>query len=88
MIGISSDGVEEKWQDFIVKNQMVWPQFLDRERKVQRAFEVTKFPTYIVIDHEGIVRYNASGAGPERMSSLDDAIRKQLKILAKTQPAE
>ncbi|MDX6404032.1 MAG: hypothetical protein QOH70_1487 [Blastocatellia bacterium] len=88
MIGISSDGVEEKWRDFIVKNQMVWPQFLDRERKVQGAFEVTKFPTYIVIDHEGIVRYNASGSGPERMNSLDDAIRKQIKILAKTQPTE
>ena len=88
MIGISSDGVEEKWRDFIVKNQMVWPQYLDREHKVQRAFEVREFPTYIVIDQEGIVRYRSYGASPDKMSSLDDAVRKQIKILAKSGPTD
>lgn len=88
IIGISSDGVEEKWRDFIVKNQMVWPQYLDRDRKVQRAFDVSAFPTYIMIDHEGIVRFRTIGTSWERTGTLDDAIRKQIKILAKTLPTE
>ena len=88
MIGISSDGVEAKWHDFIVKNQMVWPQYLDRDRKVQHAFDVRAFPTYIVIDPEGIVRYRNYGSSAEKESSLEDAVRKQIKILVKTPPTE
>ena len=88
MISISSDGIEEKWRDFIVKNQMVWPQYLDRDRKVQHAFNVRAFPTYIVIDHEGIVRYRNYGASPDKDSRLEDAVRKQIKILTKTLPTE
>ena len=88
MISISNDGVEQKWRDFIVKNQMVWPQFLDRDRKMLRAFEVHEYPTYIVIDPEGIVRYRSYGHSSAKMSSLDDAVRKQLKSIAKTPPPE
>jgi peroxiredoxin len=84
MISVSSDGIEEKWRQFIAKNQMTWPQYLDRERKVQRAFEVQKFPSYVVIDSEGIIRYRSYGAGPGKINSLDDAIHKQIKLLAKT----
>jgi peroxiredoxin len=84
MIGISSDSEKEKWLAFIAKNQMIWPQFLDRDRRVQRAFEVRAFPTYIVIDHEGIVRFRTSGASFEKNANLEDAIRKQVKLVAKT----
>lgn len=88
MISISSDGVEEKWRDFIVKNQMVWPQYLDRDRRVQHAFDVHDFPTYILIDHEGIVRFHAVGSGWERTGDLDSAIKKEMKIVAKSAPSD
>lgn len=88
IIGISSDTEEDKWRAFTAENQMVWPQYLDRERKVQRAFAVRAFPTYIVIDHEGIVRFRVSGLSFEREAALNDAIKKQLKIVAKNAPAE
>lgn len=88
MIGISSDGEEEKWRAFTAKNQMVWPQYLDRDRKIQRTFEVRLFPTYIIIDHEGIVRYRSSGSSWMKEASLEDAVRKQIKIVAKSAPAE
>ena len=82
-IGVSSDSEEEKWREFTAKNQMEWPQYLDRDRHVQRAFEVRAFPTYIVIDHEGIVRFRGVGGGSEKEASLENAIRKQLKMVAK-----
>lgn len=87
LIGISSDEKEETWREFTTENKMVWPQYWDRDRRVQRAFGVRAFPTYIVIDHEGIVRFRVSGTSWERSAYLDDAIKKQVKIVAKTESA-
>ena len=83
LIGVSSDSEEEPWREFTTKNKMVWPQYWDRDGRVRRAFNVHSFPTYIVIDHEGIVRYRASGTSWERSAYLEDAIKKQVKIVAK-----
>jgi peroxiredoxin len=88
MISISSDGIEEKWKEFILKNQMDWPQHLDRGHKIQRAFDVRAFPSYILIDHEGIVRYRTITTSWERTGDLDSAIKKQIKIIAKSSPTE
>jgi peroxiredoxin len=88
MISISSDGIEEKWRDFIVKNQMVWPQYLDRDRHVQHAFDVHNFPSYILRDLEGIVRYLTVTTSWDRTGDLDSAIKKEIKIIAKSMPTE
>ena len=87
MLGISSDGDEDKWSNFIVKQEMVWPQFLDRQRAVQRAFRVNAFPTYIVLDHEGVIRFRTTGLSFEKEGALDAAINKQMKLLQKAAPA-
>jgi peroxiredoxin len=86
IIGISSDADEAKWRDFTARNQMVWPQYLDRDHHVQRAFDVRAFPTYIMIDHEGIVRYRTVTTSWERTGDLDDAIRRAIKTAAKVAP--
>lgn len=87
LLGISSDNDEDKWSNFIVKQEMVWPQFLDRQRAVQRAFRVNAFPTYIVLDHEGVIRFRTSGASFESEAELSHAIEKQIKILQKAAPS-
>ena len=87
LIGISSDGDENEWKEFTEKNKMIWPQYLDRDRRIQRAFGVRAFPTYIVIDHEGVVRFQSSGLSWSSAAELDGAIRKQIKIVAKSTEA-
>lgn len=87
LLGISSDGDENEWREFTAKNKMVWPQYRDRDRRIQRAFGVRAFPTYILIDHEGIVRFQSVGTSWQRSANLDDAIRKQVKIVAKSTEA-
>jgi tetratricopeptide (TPR) repeat protein len=82
MIGISSDTDEVKWRGFIAKNQMVWPQYLDRDRRISRAFGVRVFPSYILIDHEGILRFRGSGASFERSADLENSLQKLLKLAA------
>jgi len=87
MLGVSSDGDEDKWREFIGKEKMVWPQFLDRQREVQRAFSVRAFPTYIVLDHEGIIRFRTTGLSFDKEAALSDAVNKQIKIIQKAAPA-
>jgi peroxiredoxin len=84
LIGISSDRDEEAWKGFTDKNKMVWPQYRDENRKIQNAFNIRAYPTYIVIDHEGIVRYQSSGFGWGRAANLEDAIKKQMKNAARS----
>jgi peroxiredoxin len=88
MISVSVHDEEDKWRAFIARNQMAWTQYLDRDSKVQRAFRVDRFPTYVLIDHEGIVRFRTSGMSFEREAALNDAIHKQIKISAKSAPSD
>ena len=88
LIGISSDSEDDVWRDFTEKNKMVWPQYRDKDRKILRAFDVRAFPTYVVIDHEGIVRHRSVGMTWSRAASLDDAIRKAVKVVAKSPEAQ
>lgn len=87
LIGVSSDSDADMWRAFTANEKMVWPQYLDRNRAIQRAFRVNAFPTYIVIDHEGIVRFRSSGTSWERSANLNDAIKKYVKVVAKTDAA-
>lgn len=84
LIGISSDHDEAAWRQFTEKNKMIWPQYRDENRRIQRAFGVRAFPTYILIDHEGIVRMQSVGFSWSRAASLDDAIKKHVKIVARS----
>lgn len=84
MIAISADREVETWKAFTAKNQMVWPQHLDRNFKVQRAFEIRAYPTYVVIDAEGIVRYRGGSFGSQGTATIEEAIRKALKTTTRT----
>lgn len=61
-VSISSDRDEKKWRDFIAKHQMDWPQYWDATHRLCDMFRVQVFPTYLVIDGEGIIRkrFNAT----------------------------
>jgi thiol-disulfide isomerase/thioredoxin len=75
-----------EWRAFIAKNKMTWPQHQDRNGKVQRAFQVRSFPTYVLIDHEGVVRYRSTGYSDYVEGMIADAIKKSLKTAAKAAP--
>jgi thiol-disulfide isomerase/thioredoxin len=83
MISVSSDGNEEKWKDFIGKEKMIWPQYLDRDRNVIRAFRVSAYPTYVLLDAEGVIRFRVTGNNPVKEAALEDAVNKQLKLVAR-----
>ena len=76
LIGISSDHDETVWRNFTNKNKMSWPQYRDKDRRILEAFSIRAYPTYIIIDHEGILRQQSIGYGS---TNLDAAIRKRIK---------
>jgi TonB family protein len=79
LLSVSSDGDEAVVRNFAEKNRLEWPQYWDRDRKVQVAFDVRAYPTYVLIDDEGIVQFRTTGGGPREPAGLEDAIRKQIK---------
>jgi peroxiredoxin len=88
LIGVSSDRDEEAWKDFTDKNRMVWPQYRDENRKIQNAFHIHAYPTYILIDHEGIVRFQSEGFSWQRAANLEDSVKKYLKAAARSVEAK
>ena len=84
LIGISSDRDDEVWREFTAKNKMAWPQYRDKDGKIMRAFRVGSFPTYVILDHEGIIRHRSVGMTWSRASSLDSEIKKQIKMISKS----
>jgi TonB family protein len=82
LVGISSDTDERVLRDFVEKNQMDWTQYWDRDRKVQQAYDIRAWPTYIVIDDEGIVRLRTTGAGSMQNAHISGEVKRLLKIAA------
>jgi peroxiredoxin len=80
LLSISVDSDEGEWRAFLEKHKMTWPQHRDTSRRIVRAFEVRGYPTYILLDHEGIVRYRSLGYSSYKDGKMEDAIRKWLKV--------
>ena len=82
LISVSADQEEDKWRDFVAKKEMDWHQYRDPEGSIQRTFGIHAFPTYIVIDPEGIVRQTIVGENPQQ------SIVARLKTVLATLTAE
>ena len=79
LVGVSSDDDEDVWKTFIQAQRMDWPDYLDASDEIQRAFKIESFPTFIVLDKDGVIRFRQSGLGDSTAGELSDAINKALK---------
>ena len=87
LLGISADTDEALLREFVEKARMEWPEYLDRDKKVHRSYDVRAWPTYVLIDDEGIVRLRTTGNNPAMNSRLESEIKAQLKRAAARQKA-
>src|SRR5262249_40230141 len=79
LVGVSSDDDEDVWRTFTEAQKMDWQQYIDLSGKVLEAFKIESFPTYIVLDKDGVIRFRQSGLGPTTESDVEEAISKALK---------
>lgn len=79
-IGVAVNDQEDSWAAYIEKNRMEWPQFFDKTRKMATPFGINSYPTYIIIDGEGIVRARHSGYSQTQTQGwIEDEIKRTLK---------
>ena len=79
LVGVSSDDDEDVWKTFIQAQHMDWPDYIDLSDEVQKAFKIDSYPTFIVLDKDGVIRFRQSGVGEGTAGELTDAINKALK---------
>jgi len=79
LVSVSSDDDEDVWKTFTKAEHMDWPQYMDLPGDVLQAFKVESFPTFVVLDKDGVIRFRQSGEGPTTEGELEDAIGKYLK---------
>ncbi len=65
LISISGDKDEQAWREFVAKKNMDWPQYRDTNDSVMNSFDVHAFPTYVVIDGEGVIKERIRGMDPQ-----------------------
>jgi thiol-disulfide isomerase/thioredoxin len=79
LVSVSSDDDQDVWRTFIKAERMDWPQYIDLQGDVLHAFKIDAFPTFVVLDKDGVIRFRQSGEGPTTEGDLEDAINKYLK---------
>ena len=79
LVSVSSDDDEDVWKTFIKAEHMEWSQYIDLPGSVLHAFKVESFPTFVVMDKDGVIRFRQSGESPMTEVELEDAINKYLK---------
>jgi thiol-disulfide isomerase/thioredoxin len=81
ILGISADKSAENWRAFIESKKLTWAHYLDSKRMVADRFGVNGYPTYILLDHEGIIRYLKQGWSPQVDQELEHEARKLIKTI-------
>ncbi|HXX21982.1 MAG TPA: redoxin family protein [Terriglobia bacterium] len=79
IVGVNSDEDEQAWKRFIASNHMDWPEFLDSSNALRQAFDVNAYPTFIIVDRDGVITYNRSGWSPDMQGEMEEVINKALK---------
>lgn len=79
LVSISSDDDEDVWKTFIAAQRMDWAEYLDSSGVLQNAFKIDSFPTYIVVDKDGVIRFRQAGLSSMTEGELEKAIGKALK---------
>jgi thiol-disulfide isomerase/thioredoxin len=82
LLSVDVNDEEAKWRDYISRNKMNWIHVRDDHRTIQQAFRVNAFPTYILIDHEGVILNRSLGAGMQTEDDVQSAIKRAMKVMA------
>jgi thiol-disulfide isomerase/thioredoxin len=85
ILSVSLDSDEQKWKEFIVKNEMTWPQYRDGSfaGPVARMFSVNAIPHTFTIDADGVLQEEHIGD-----ASIEGKLKKLISQARELQPTE
>ena len=85
LISLSSED-EGVIRAFVEANGMNWPHYRDeRGHFFQELFQARTLPTYVLIDHEGIIVFRSTGWSSSRERALTSRVSKAIKTARKAQ---
>ncbi len=61
LLSVSADFDGKEWRSYIAQRKMDWAQYWDEDTTIRRLFDVHVFPTYIIIDRDGVIRDRIMG---------------------------
>lgn len=81
IVGVANDSSALKLRDFLRDHDMDWPQIHDPNRQLTTGiFGVASYPTYVLVDHEGVIIFRKSAwsrkVGSQVTSEVERAIKK------------
>jgi thiol-disulfide isomerase/thioredoxin len=85
ILSVSLDDDEQKWKDFVTKNEMTWPQYLDGgfDGPIAKVFAIRSIPHTFTIDSDGVLQDEHIGD-----ASMEGKIKKLLARARELQVAE
>jgi cytochrome c biogenesis protein CcmG, thiol:disulfide interchange protein DsbE len=78
IVGVNVDSQRETMTRFVVSHKIAWPQCWDDGHATRDVFAVDRFPTDIVLDHEGVEVGRIAGWGTGSLDRVSRAIRDAL----------
>jgi tetratricopeptide (TPR) repeat protein len=88
IFGISGTRDDAKSRAFAKENGMTWPNCVDPNQKMSTVFNVQRYPTQIVVNHEGIIVYRHLNWSTDQADEVNQAISIAVNALKKAQKAE
>jgi len=82
LLGVNADPTKEKLRKVEEKANLTWTSCHDGQGgPIGRAYEVRAFPTLILIDQSGAIRWRHEGIPPEGMidAKVEELLREGLK---------
>ena len=79
LVSVSADRYLSTLTDFVAKNGMTWPQYWDQKGELARDFSIAAYPSYYLIDPDGVIVYTARGWSPATGAEIASQVRKAVR---------
>lgn len=56
LLGVNTDPTRKELQATVKENDLTWRDWWDGDQAIARAWDVSGYPTLVLIDHKGVVR--------------------------------
>lgn len=87
LVSFSADNALSTLKDFVAKNEMTWPQSWDEKGRLARDFSIRGYPSYVLIDPDGVIVYKVKGWSPRTGAEIASEVRKAVAKAKAAKPA-
>jgi peroxiredoxin len=85
ILGISRDNKREDLKNFVDREKIPWPNIFDGGGTICKEWEISAFPTFVLIDHKGIIIGRWEGGGAHASAEIERAVDEAVREADKQQ---